>query len=690
MATERVVLCGGVKLTGALPLGAGAVELDLWGRNGKPNVKLEIEDIHERLRRDVPPAFHDLLEIATYVYVADQAVSRGGKDVDTFGGSWRRAFEFHVPVRAPDLWNGAEMKRVLCATLGFLSDDYYEFTFYPANDPPPFQMYLKLDGGGGGLGQPDQVMLFSAGLDSLAGAIDEAIVRKQRIVLVNHRSTEKHNSKHRELERLLAEKAGYPKPEHIAVRINKDKKLGRESTQRSRSFLYVALGATVARMVGLHNVRFYENGVVSLNLPVCAQVVGGRATRTTHPRVLRGFQSLLSLVAGETFTVDNPFMWETKGQVIQRILDAKCGPMITPSVSCAHTWEATLKFPHCGVCSQCIDRRFGIIAAKADEFDSKENYEVDIFTQSRPKNADKMMGAAYLERANEVLNIKDVGQLLTVFPQVADVLRYLDGNKASAAARLLELQRRHGVEVRGAMQEVLKRHVGELLTRSLPGDCLVKTVCESGSVTSLPAAPENGEEVSPRTNSPNASSLGIAPGRHTLTVIFTDIKDFSTLVDQDEPATLKMLEQHNAVMDACILSHEGNLVKTIGDSYMVYFHSALDGLRCAFSMQEEVAKLNRHEAIQIQVRIGINTGDVNAVRGGDLQGATVNVAKRLEEAAQPGGICISGSVLQSIAPSERKQFLFQDAGKLSLKGSSEPIHCWHVITNDLPSRSELT
>ena len=107
-------------------------------------------------------------------------------------------------------------------------------------------------------------------------------------------------------------------------------------------------------------------------------------------------------------------------------------------------------------------------------------------------------------------------------------------------------------------------------------------------------------------------------------------------------------------------------------------------------MQEEVAKLNRRQAIQIQVRIGINTGDVNAVRGGDLQGATVNVAKRLEEAAQPGGICISGSVLQSIAPSERKQFLFQDAGKLSLKGSSEPIHCWHVITNDLPSRSDLT
>jgi len=487
MATERIVLCGGVSLTEAPKAGVGTLALDLWGRNGKANVELKIEDIHAPLGRNIPPVFHDLVEIATYVYVADQATRRGKKDVDTFGGSWRRAFEFHIPVRVPDLWNGAEVKRVLCATLGFLSDDHYEFTFYPASNPPGFQMYLV--GGDGWLGQPDQVMLFSAGLDSLAGAIDEAVVQRRRLLLVNHRSTEKHNTRHRELERLLAEKAGQLRPQHMAVRVNKEKRLGVEPTQRSRSFLYVALGATVARMVGLKNVRFYENGVVSLNLPVCAQVVGGRATRTTHPRVLLGFQALLSLVGGEPFTVDNPFRWETKAQIIKRIVDAGCGPLITPSVSCAHTWEATTQFPHCGVCSQCIDRRFGIIAAGAEQFDLAGNYEVDIFTQSRPKDADKIMGAAYLERANEVLGVKDVGQLLTVFPQVADVLRYLEGNRASSAARLLTMLRRHGTEVKAGMVEMMKRYAGELFGHGLASDCLVKTVADSGSSDTVVIAP---------------------------------------------------------------------------------------------------------------------------------------------------------------------------------------------------------
>ena len=85
-----------------------------------------------------------------------------------------------------------------------------------------------------------------------------------------------------------------------------------------RSFLYVSIGATVAQMLGQRNVRFYENGVVSLNLPVSAQVVGSRATRTTHPRVLEDFGKLIGLVAGSTFTVENPFKWQTKGEVIEK------------------------------------------------------------------------------------------------------------------------------------------------------------------------------------------------------------------------------------------------------------------------------------------------------------------------------------------------------------------------------------
>ena len=62
-----------------------------------------------------------------------------------------------------------------------------------------------------------------------------------------------------------------------------------------------------ARSVGARRVRFFENGVVSLNLPIGRQVVGAMATRTTHPLGLRRLGKILSLVAGETCTVDSPF-----------------------------------------------------------------------------------------------------------------------------------------------------------------------------------------------------------------------------------------------------------------------------------------------------------------------------------------------------------------------------------------------
>src|SRR5215207_1902557 len=76
---------------------------------------------------------------------------------------------------------------------------------------------------------------------------------------------------------------------HVPVWINKDKSLGREYTQRTRSFLYSALGVVIAESVKAGGVRFFENGIVSLNLPVADEVQRARASRTTHPISLHLF-----------------------------------------------------------------------------------------------------------------------------------------------------------------------------------------------------------------------------------------------------------------------------------------------------------------------------------------------------------------------------------------------------------------
>jgi hypothetical protein len=78
----------------------------------------------------------DLLEVATYVFSADAAISRGGKTDSRLGSYWRRAIRLKIPVRSPDLWASRAVSSALIDMLGFLSDDDYTFDFMPIQERP--------------------------------------------------------------------------------------------------------------------------------------------------------------------------------------------------------------------------------------------------------------------------------------------------------------------------------------------------------------------------------------------------------------------------------------------------------------------------------------------------------------------------------------------------------------------------
>lgn len=526
-----IIPCGGQVATQRCPDGSTVLPLNLWtAKQSRPDyLRLELEDLHGKLFKPVPKQFEDLLEIATYVYCADQATSRGGMDVDNFGGRWRRHLQFHIPVREPDFWNTATVKQALCDTLGFLSDDIFEFNFIAAKNPPGMQHYLPGMKNDNFAGEPQQVVMFSGGLDSLAGAVEEAIQFKHRLMLVNHRPTDKLNNFHRRLETMLAQKAGNFAPTHLHVHINKKRDLNKNYTQRTRSFLYVALGATVAQMLGQRNVRFYENGVVSLNLPVCAQVLGSRATRTTHPRVLRDYSDLLAKVAGTPFTVENPFIWDTKGEIVGKIVKADCAELIAHSISCAHTFSFSNEHPHCGTCSQCIDRRFGILAAGAEANDPMAGYATDIFTGSRPQEEDRMMMALYLERAKRVANIKSAAEIVAVFPEVVRTLKYLGDSPLAMAEKVVALHKRHGLEVKRVLEEMLRRYSEKIVDRSLPKDSLLRIVYDSGPVEARPEPPKTFHEAQDKRLVEKKDSANVFRLRHGLggwTLVFKGEQDF--------------------------------------------------------------------------------------------------------------------------------------------------------------------
>ncbi len=496
---DHIILCGGTPARRrAKP--ENIVRLDLGG--DEPNVDLEIDNISRRLSTDVPDILTDLVEIASYVYCADQAVTRGGEGVLAFGAQWRRNFVFHIPVRRPSIWSSPNVLHVLQKTLAILSEDTYEFHFVQRINAVPMQQYLTLGDAASTTQELDEVLLFSGGLDSLGGTVQEAVLNERRVALVSHRSNSKVFSRQK---KLLAGLHGICKknpPLHVPVWVHQSGTEGREYTQRSRTFLYASLGAAVARVFGLKRIRFYENGVVSLNLPISEQVVGTRATRTTHPQVLDGFASLFSLLVEETFTVENPFLWITKTEVVNLIGDAGCGHLIGQSVSCTHTREQTTEKPHCGRCSQCISRKFATLASRFSTRDPGSLYQIDLLTGPRTPEKDRTLVESFIRTATAIGSMNEL-QVVEHYGEVSRVLRHVRPlSSDQVAERIVQLYRRHSSDVTGVMDEAFRAHVSDIREEKLPATCAI-----------LLAIPESYKTivVDDRRESPGAQADSSAP-----------------------------------------------------------------------------------------------------------------------------------------------------------------------------------
>jgi len=473
---------------GSAAHGAPEAALCLQLHGTSPSLSVDIAGLDQQLMTRVAPRFRDLIRLASYVLVADQAVSRGGEDTLDLGKRWRRDFKFVVGVEDLDAWDRDEMRQVLESTLHTLTDDFFSFEFVPQLDSEPEQLnfgavgddpFLPLEGF-------ESVQLFSGGMDSFTGAAEEILGNDRDVILVSHRSASKTWKLQRDLIDDLRQRAPSRRVLHVAVNMAKHaKELRRERTQRSRSFLYAALAGTVANLVGLDFIRFYENGIVGMNLPVLPQVIGTRATRTTHPEVLRGFAKILSLLSPQPMRVENPFEFLSRAEVAGRLNDAGAIDLLSKTVSCAHVHKSSTMHPHCGVCSQCVDRRISMLAAGFAEHDPAEAYAVDILRGQHPsgetdvlKERDRTMIIGYVDAADRFRDLASPLQLQHRYPEVTRAIpglteRYgVDADEA--LRRVYEVHKRHGEGVDRAIAALFDPETLRALRRpnGIPADSL--------------------------------------------------------------------------------------------------------------------------------------------------------------------------------------------------------------------------
>ena len=166
--------------------------------------------------------------------------------------------------------------------------------------------------------------------------------------------------------------------------------------------------------------------------------------------------------------------------------------------------------------------------------------------------------------------------------------------------------------------------------------------------------------------------------RKLSTIFASDVVGFSKMMGKNEEKTLQILGERREVIDNVITEHNGIVFGGAGDSVIAEFVSPVKATECAVQMQEKMKDMNENEPEDHQMifRIGINIGDV-MVSKGNLFGDAVNVAARLESAAQPSGICISKQVFDLI--NQKLQVSFEDAGALKLKNITEPVQAYFVV-----------
>jgi len=453
-----------VKTLDSVRTGRHIVELDSIGHNY--NVNIRFEDVARKLQHNISPRVMDFLEIASYVFTADCSTQRGKWTDEKGEEPWGRNLAFVIAVREPEFWATPKVKGLMQDVLRFLSNDSYSFHFVPLEvDRKEQTPYFDFDDQNRWpFHKPDRVLMFSGGLDSLAGIVETA-ASGGKSVLISHRPVSTLYARQRTLFVELQKK--FPgQLIHLPVWINKDEGFSREPTQRTRSFLFTALGTLVAQSIGAGGIRFYENGVLSVNLPVAEEVLRARASRTTHPVALHLLSSLAAAVTERDLPIDNPFLFKTKTEVVHSLSTHDATDLISQTCSCSHLMFQPGDKRHCGNCSQCIDRRFAVAGAGLLSKDPETDYVSDVFVGPRPKQSDRSIAIDYtlhgieLERRSEV-------EIAGIFnAEISRAVRYESKGRESAE-KLIAMYKRHGTIVRQVLEEQLRLNAPKLIDRTL-------------------------------------------------------------------------------------------------------------------------------------------------------------------------------------------------------------------------------
>lgn len=446
------------------------IPLSLYGINA--NLRLNLDEFTSKIKPLTSPIAEDFINIACYIYGGDQLVSRG-TSTDVYGRKWERNLHFVIAVSDPRFWEKEEILNQLIDTLDFLTGDKFSFTFVEKTYKKEHQLSFSETESDYYQGT-DCVICFSGGADSLAAAIEQVKEFNKYPLLVSHRSIPLLDSRQTNLVNHLRRKFPDWKFPHVSVWANLKNQTAKDYTQRSRSFFYATLAAVVAFHINVSEIFLSDNGIVSINLPKNGHLKGTYASRTTHPKFLWNFQRLVQLVLSPGLYIRNTLAFKTKAEVLEILKKHEGGDLLQDTVSCAKTRQP-LVTPHCGVCSQCIDRRFGSVASGLEGDDLVERYGLDIFSESISEGEDRTQVEIFVGFAQQLENLSD-DDIFLEYPELHDCIIADDIHAVQTAKKYIDLLRRHSVEVHNVITTKIRQFSDQLYRGDLPASSLIRLI----------------------------------------------------------------------------------------------------------------------------------------------------------------------------------------------------------------------
>lgn len=451
--TERkpqVFLCNGASDRSITVQDAKLNELEYRREGGgSQNISLNLPDFAHSVGH-ISDRLLDLLELSVYIHAADRLIRRGAKDAVEYHG-WHRSFEIAVKVRDYEFWNSAKVKKGLSAAVEFMTGDQsYVFRFEPGHGTPRTGLFD--DERFAIAAEPDSaVTLFSGGLDSLTGALELLESITGTVFLVSHASNPATKRTQRKLVSALKRKY----PNRLRFYVFESHLTGgfsaQEETQRTRTLLFSSIGFALAQSIGVESLHMYENGVTSLNFPKRQGLMHARASRTTHPKTMTLLNEFLQLVGENEFSVVNPFFFETKTDVVKKLLNHREGELFSSTVSCGTMRSRQGFATHCGGCNQCVDRRFAAFAAHCSDRDNSSLYADDFVEGGLPEGSKRSSLTDFLRQAKNFKALSPEEFSHTFVNELTEIVEYLPDNEgnglSSSIEKVHDLSQRHGEQV---------------------------------------------------------------------------------------------------------------------------------------------------------------------------------------------------------------------------------------------------